>query len=298
MLNNINKTKPRQEGFFYLLVILLIIIITMLWQNQQLLGQKTKNLSWDSEKQRQYANKLKAEGLTQQAITAFEEYLNSGKISASIRSNIYYSLGEMLYQEKAYAQALAYFYKSEIANSQTELQKELGNYIVQCLEHLNRTLDAKYQLESRTLLSGEQKEEKPAQEVVARIGEKQITLGQINKELAQLPASLQNIYAKDKAAKLEFIKQYVCNELLYDKGVRLGLRTDPQIRETAELMTKQLIVQKVLEKEVQDKLTQDSTDIENYYKAHQARYTETAQLKIKHILVDSQEQAQKTEIVV
>ena len=91
----------------------------------------------------------------------FEDYLNSGKISAAICSNIYYLLEETFYQEKDYVRAVSYFYKSEIAYPQTELKKELGTYIVQCLEHLNRTQDAKCQLELRTLLAGEEKQENP-----------------------------------------------------------------------------------------------------------------------------------------
>ena len=89
----------------------------------------------------------------------------------------------MLVRAKQYEKALAYFYKAEIANPNTEMKKEIGTYVVECLENMGKSLDAEYQLESRASLRGEKKKKKAAQEVVARIGTREVVMGEINQAI-------------------------------------------------------------------------------------------------------------------
>jgi len=241
---------------------------------------------------REYANKLKADGLIEQSVKAYEEYALNGGIDKETRSNIYFSIGEMLMEANKFEDALAYFYKAEIANPDTGLKQEIGTNIVTCLEKSGRALDAEYQMESRTLLSGEKGTKKPSGEVVAKIKNREITMNEINSAMEELPPWMKEAYTKDEAKKLDFVKTYVANELFYEKGVKLGINKDPQIREKVRLIEKEMVIQKVLEREVFSKIKIEEGDLRNYYEVYKDRYTEKPAIKFRYILTSSQEDAE------
>jgi peptidyl-prolyl cis-trans isomerase C len=198
----------------------------------------------------------------------------------------------MLMKASKFEDALAYFYKAEIADPDTGLKQEIGTNIVTCLEKSNRALDAEYQIESRTLLSGEKGTKKPSGEVVARIKNREITMNEINSALEELPPWMKEAYAKDEAKKLDFVKTYVANELFYEKGVKLGINKDPEVREKAQLIEKEMVIQKVLELEVFSKIKSEEDDLRNYYEVYKDRYTEKPAIKFRYILTSSQEDAE------
>ncbi|MCM8775995.1 MAG: peptidylprolyl isomerase [Candidatus Omnitrophica bacterium] len=248
---------------------------------------------WDAAKMREYANRLKANGLTEQAAQAFEDYLQRSHVDDRTRANIYYTVGEMFFQGKKYEDALSYFYKTEIANPDFPLKSELGTYIVACLENMGKGLDAEYQLESRATLSGEEREKKPSGEVVARIGNREITMGEVNAQIEKLPPWLSDEFKKDETRKLEFLQNYVAGELLFEKGRKLGLDKDPEVRERIADYQKELIIQKTVSQEITGKVKAEPEDVRNYYEAHKDRYKTEAKLKFEHILTDSKEKAEE-----
>ncbi|MCP4649710.1 MAG: hypothetical protein GY853_06475 [PVC group bacterium] len=284
-----------KNKLLYSVIICLLVVIVLLLGKAFCPVAKSKNAkrSWSSEQMREYANKLKSDGLTYQAAEAFEEYLGKSNETKQTRSNIYYSIGEMFIKAKQHEDALGYFYKAEIANSETELKKEIGTYIVECLENMGKSLDAEYQLESRAALQGEEKEKKASGEVVAQVGSREIYMGEINAEIERLPDWLKKKYTENEAEKLTFVEQYVARELLYDKGKKLGFTRDEAIRKQLDEVAKELVVQKVLKKHIRDNISKDPKDIENYYTANKERYAEKAKVQFKHILVEKEEEAKK-----
>jgi len=270
------------------------IVIGLVLRDSRLIADKPAHKSsWNATQMREYANKLKADGLIDQTVRAYEEYAQNGEIDKGTRSNIYFSIAEMLMNANKYEDALAYFYKAEIANPDTDLKQEIGTNIVTCLEKSNRTLDAEYQMESRTLLSGEKGTKKPSGEVVARIKNREITMNEINSALKKLPPWMKEAYAKDEAKKLDFLKTYVVNELFYEKGLKLGIDKNPEIREKAEMLEKEMVVQNVLEQEVFSKIKSEEDDLKNYYEVHKDRYTEKPAIKFRYILTSSEEKAKE-----
>ena len=272
---------------------LFAVAIGLILRNSHLIQNRSiHESSWNAAQMREYANKLKADGLIEQSVKAYEEYARGGGIAKDTRSNIYFSIGEMLMKANKFEDALAYFYKAEIADPTTGLKQEIGTNIVTCLEKSNRALDAEYQMESRTLLSGEKGTKKPSGEVVAKIKNREITMNEINSALEELPPWTKEAYTKDEAKKLDFVKTYVANELFYEKGVKLGINKDPEIREKVRLIEKEMVIQKVLEREVFSKIKSEEDDLRNYYEVHKDRYTEKPAIKFRYILTSSQEDAE------
>jgi tetratricopeptide (TPR) repeat protein len=272
------KRKPSvlDKRFKVIITVILVlfgITIALLLRNSYLISENRKaSRSWNAAKIRQHASRLKADGLALQAMRAFEEYLDKSGADAATRGNIYYSLGEMFLREDRYEDALSYFYKAEIADPATELKREIGSYIITCLEKMGKSLDAEYQLESRADLKGETRRTKASGEIVAKIGSREITMGEINEEIERLPSWMKGEYTKDESKKLEFLQQYVSSELLYDKGSKLGYTKSPEVRDQIESFSRQLVVQKVIEDEIDSKIHIDPDDVKNYYEANKEKY--------------------------
>jgi len=298
MEKSISTQKKRGFGKGALLLGVIVlclfaVVISLILRNSHLIqNRSTHESSWNTAQMREYANKLKADGLIEQSVKAYEEYARGGGIDKDTRSNIYFSIGEMLMKANKFEDALAYFYKAEIADPNTGLKQEIGTNIVTCLEKSNRALDAEYQMESRTLLRGEKGTKKPSGEVVAKIKNREITMNEINSALEELPPWMKEAYTKDEAKKLDFVKTYVANELFYEKGVKLGINKDPEIREKARLIEKEMVIQKVLEREVFSKIKSEEDDLRNYYEVYKDRYTEKPAIKFRYILTSSLEDAE------
>ncbi|RKY36274.1 MAG: hypothetical protein DRP78_04045 [Candidatus Omnitrophota bacterium] len=282
----------KHSTFFLVIVFCLFgVVIGILFEKNYLSNSSKIKNGWPIAKMRDYAAKLQMNGLCEQAMTAFEEYLGKSNADSPLRANVYYSLGEMFIKAKQYENALAYFYKAEIANPNIEVKSEIGLYIVNCLENMGKNFDAQYQLQSRALLKGETQTEKSSGEVVAKIGSRKIYLSDLNAEIEKFPEWMQKDYKDNQVKKLEFLNQYIFQLLLYDKGIKLGMDKEPVIREQVKDFQTQIIVQKVMQKEIMQKIKLDHDDIKNYYTAHQDEYQRQAKLKFKYILVDTKEQA-------
>ncbi len=278
-------------GLASMAVILSLISIVFLVKINQSVGQsnaliQTNKKNWSASKMREYANRLKADGLTEQARLAYEDYLQHSGSDIHTRANIYYSIGEMLFQSKRYEDALSYFYKAETAYPEFELKSEIGTYIVSCLENMGKDLDAQYQLESRSALGGEEIQATYSGDIVARIGKRDIRMGEINAALEKLPPWIADEYKQDESRKLEFVQNYVSSELLYEKGRKLGLHKSTEMRQQMADIQKGLVTQKLLLQEITDKVNLDPEDIRNYYEAHKDNY--------KTLATDEDPERQKT----
>jgi len=223
---------------------------------------------------REYANRLKASGLAVEAAEAYEAYVRKAAPDGAATANIYFTVGEMYLNTKRYEDALAYFIKAETAFSDTPLKKDIGAHMVTCLERLGKDLDAEYELESRASLKSERKTKTYPGEIVASIGMRDITMGELNAEIEALPSWLKEIVGKDEASKMRFLEQYVAHELLFEKGEKLGYAKEPEMREQLERMRRELVIQRVVQEEIQGKVDMDPEDLSNYYEAHKDQYTE------------------------
>ena len=105
------------------------------------------------------------------------------------------------------------------------------------------------------------------------IGKKEITQGDLDFEIEQLPQYLQTQLNSPKN-KLEFLRQYLAQELLYDSAKRKNLDKDKEIIEGTFRAKKGLMAQKILKDEIQKMVSINQSDIELYYKANQEKYAE------------------------
>lgn len=236
-------------------------------------GCSKKQGKRNPDKVREYANALYNQQLYPQAIQEYQNYLNTYNISQGEQANITYTIANIYFDRlHDYQNALANYLKIKQFYPESNLQKEVNKKIVASLERLRRSEDAQQVLNETTSLNPAKHKKRPGA-VVAKIGNREITQGDLDYEISQLPPSVQTQF-KDKAKKLEFLKQYVATELMYNTAKRKGLDKDKDVVEATFQAQKNFMVQKLLQQEIARNVKIDDSDIELYYKANKDKYAE------------------------
>jgi len=224
---------------------------------------------------REFANVLYNRELYKQAIAEYERYLHAYPLEDREQASISYTIGNIYFERiRDYESALSYYLRVQELYPTSELVKEAGKRVVECLERLQRSADAQQALEESTFLDTSQVRKKRPGEVIAKIGEREITTGDLEYEMKRLPPYMQ-AQIKDNSKRLEFLRQYVATELLYDTAKRKGLENNAEVVEAAFQARKNLMVQKLLEEEIASKVDYTDNDLDLYYRANWSKYTKT-----------------------
>ena len=250
--------------------------------------------SWSPDLQRKYAQKLAAKGLKKEAAAAFQEYVASASLTLNERANVLYTAGKLHFELGSYEAALAAFYQAEVAGVGSDLEPELNRKIVACLENLGRSFDAQSELGQRTALVKPKEEDETRAVVVGRIGNEEVTLGQLHDELQrmqQMNPQLAQSFRTDRRKLVEFLRQFIFEKLLARKARKLGLDQHPEFRKQIEEVMNKALAQALIRQEIQSKVQMDPADVRNYFEANQHRYVEKAQAAVSHILLKDEQAA-------
>lgn len=248
----------------------------------------------DLEKLKALASELYNQELYKQAIEKYREYLSKATIDLNKQANIHYIIANIYMDKiKDYEAALAEYITVKYLNPGTDLLNELNKRIVEALERLQRSLDAQNVLDETTRMAGSAQAEKPKKgELVAMIGNKQITMGDIEDALEKLPPYVREQFNTPEK-KLEFLHQYLATELLYNTAQRKGYDRDPEITAQAYEFKKAAMAQKLYKEEITDKIKVSDNDAELYYQAHPEEFTEPEARDISHIQLTSKKEAEE-----
>ena len=220
------------------------------------------------------ANAYYTNGLYEAAAQEYLDYLDNYQVDANRRANTYYTIANIYFERlNDYKQALIYFFKVKYLYPESSLQGELGKKIVSCLERLNKSSDAVRVMEQEAALDKESVKDNLPGKVVAEIGSRKITQGDLDFEISKLPTYMQDQF-KDKSHKKEYLQQYILQELLYDKAKRQELDKDKSVIEGTFRAQKALMAEKILQDELKDKVKIEPSDVELYYMAHKDKYAE------------------------
>jgi len=295
--NQLASKKPkrifdRRSIFFSVVVLILFCVLVYLQLSPKCYptNSATSGISWSSQQQKELAMTLENDDLWENAIKAYEKYMASPEIDAKTRANICFKIGEMYFKHQKYESAIAYYQQALISYPETELKPQINESIANSWERAGKEVSAKYVLENATALD-QQKSAKPKRgAVVAQIGKEEITMGDLDDALQKMPSYMQKQYSS-KSQKLEFLRQYLAQELLYRKAVRAGYEKDNETREKLEDAKKSILVQKVVENETKDKPKITDSDAEMYYKANLDQYKDKARAKISYMIMADEDKA-------
>ncbi|MCM8780417.1 MAG: peptidylprolyl isomerase [Candidatus Omnitrophica bacterium] len=271
-----------KHSFFFIVIILFIVILIalVLRLSKQIDFLQRGGYLKDAKIQLDFANKLLSKGLKEQAAEALEEYINSTPLSLQEEAKLLYKLGGIYMELYKYDKALKNFYKAEMLEPKAEFILQMNQSIIEALESLGLTTQARYELEERTSLS---KEVQTKSNIIARIGKREITDAEIDQAINIMPEWMKKDL-QDAQKRREFIRDYVAREVLYTKAKRLGLDNKEYVRLALEQFKKQLLIEQFLAKHIQeglDKVSQE--DVKLYYEAHKDDYLEPSQIKLNFL---------------
>ncbi len=265
----------KQQGKSDIISIILLLGIIILLMLSTLLFfelEKIKSIkAIDISSQQNLASELLDNKLYQQAISEYDKIIQSGKIDRKKASNLNYIIGNIYMQElHDYQNAAARFVKVRSLSSDEKLLKNINKNLVICFERMGRSFDAQRELDKMTLLEKPDPENQ-TRKIVARIGKREITMSDLENEIQKLPASVSSQF-KDQEEKIEFLKQWVANELFYDAALRQGYDQDKDVIEGAFQIKKQLMINKLLKEKIPTDIQISETEIKLYYDAHKVDF--------------------------
>jgi tetratricopeptide (TPR) repeat protein len=214
------------------------------------------------------AAQLSAKGLHEEAASEYISLLENSRLEKNKKSNICYLIGNLFYDNlKNYKKALAWYIRAKHYDPKNPTMQKITERMVNCLEKTGRSLDAQNVLSKATYLAGKDTRTFSGK-VVARMGDRDILMGELDNEIQKLPSEQQKKYRDDKNAKLQFLRQYVQNDLLYQMATRAGLDKNPEFRTRVMDFEKMMLVQQVYREKVSGKVKVNPEDIQRYFKAH------------------------------
>jgi len=222
---------------------------------------------WEARVRR--AAELQNNKLYAAAAAEFAPLLDNPAIPDEKRANYAFTIGQ-IYQDDLhdYENAAAFFVRARAFHPRPGLDHEIGQRLVECFENLGRSFDAARQLADYTAPDDKSKAA-PGDVIVAKIGDRQITLSEVEAELQKLPAAVQGEFTTPEKKK-DFVKQYIGMELLYASAVRRGLDRNPELLRQYGELKKQLVLDQMLRTEVIDKISVTDTDLDLFYRAHKS----------------------------
>ncbi|RJP34399.1 MAG: hypothetical protein C4527_02395 [Candidatus Omnitrophota bacterium] len=269
-----------------LTIVLLVFVLSL----QLLSGGGESPAPIPAEQVRTLAAALDSQGLHKQAVAEFRRYLDIARIPPQQRANILYHIGTTyLDQLEDYENALAAFIELSHLYPTSPVTRDAEKRMIKCYEGMRRGFDAQKKLRQLTDLEpdAEPQGEGP---VVAQIGDRKITLDQIERDLEQKGEYYQKNFATPEK-KLEYLKTMIFTDLLADAARRKEYNRDAEIRRQVRNFEKEILAAKVYNEEVRQKIETKPDDLELYYKAHQSEFVESKTVTVAHIQVDSQERA-------
>lgn len=222
---------------------------------------------------REYATLLEQKGLTNAAIEAYEDYLESAPLEPDVRANVCYSVGKLAADAERYETALEYLYQAEMLNPQSPMKDEINSKIVLCLEKLGRTSQLRRELRNRTKPERTAADLEEGEVVLAEFGGEIITDRDLDREIEALPPSAREAFTAPEK-RIELLRTIVAERLLLDKALRLELDKDPEVQDELANVRDELIVRRLVNQEVNSKISITPADVERYYEAEIGRFTE------------------------
>jgi len=126
-------------------------------------------------------------------------------------------------------------------------------------------------------------------EILVRIDKKHtITLKDFNDRITRLPKRYQDVIKKNKR---QFLDEVVIDVLLYNEALRQKLERDEDVKKVMEEAKKKIIIARLLQGDVEEKITVSDKEIEEYYSANKEKFAMPEVFRASHILVKTNEEA-------
>lgn len=260
---NFIPTKPytdsKQAQYILGKTLALCFFFLFLWNCEK------SHQGWTAEQYRKAATSLHQQGLYSQTAEIYEKYLTSTVIPQEDIPKVMYQLGNLYLENLADpAAALSKYTLVQAFAPEETFNNQLGSKMVMAMERMGRSRDAEQKLSSLTNIDApKEKTTQYSSKIVAQVGDRKITLGEVEEALGSLP--------KESLEQNNVITQYVAQILMAEAAERKGLHKQPSIQNRLNFIRNQILAQATLSEEL--KIPPPSKqDLENLFEANKTRY--------------------------
>ncbi|MHC4911585.1 MAG: peptidylprolyl isomerase, partial [Planctomycetota bacterium] len=188
-----------------------------------------------------------------------------------------------------------------------ELEPQINSHIKDCFEKLGKFSALRYELMDRTSLEGASQ---AGGKIVAEIGYEKVTEADldaiiednIDNQLApmsefmsteQLNEQKKEMLKRYRSAEVrrQFLQGWLAQEILYRQALEEGLDEEAEVKKLLGDLTRGVLSQRVMNRQLAAKINITETDLQTYYEANRDEYVEPAKARISHILVDDEARA-------
>jgi peptidyl-prolyl cis-trans isomerase C len=127
---------------------------------------------------------------------------------------------------------------------------------------------------------------------LAKVGNVAITQADYDREFAALPDYAQQMFKGDEGKK-NFLDEIVKKEILYQEALKKGLDKTPAFTQKVEDFKKLTLISELIGQEVMSKSKVSDQEVKDFYDKHKEDFTTTSQIRASHILVKTEEEANK-----
>jgi tetratricopeptide (TPR) repeat protein len=222
------------------------------------------------EESKKMAGELADNNLPAAAIEEYRRVLDRGDLDDQARGAVCYLIGKTYFEDIGdYENAAAYYVRARSLDPNASYNNEAGKNLIAALEKMGRRLDARRELDRQTNLIPDTT--RAPGKIVAKIGNREITLAEYNETVRQLPQEMQDKLTSPQE-KRKFLDQMVGRELIYDAAMREGLDRDPAILRHLKGLEKDYLTQYFIRRKVAPTINPDEAELEMYFKANKDKY--------------------------
>jgi peptidyl-prolyl cis-trans isomerase C len=136
------------------------------------------------------------------------------------------------------------------------------------------------------------KEEKVEKDFLAKVNDKIITQEYFMQKLNSLPEWAKGRFTTEEG-KRQFLEEIIKEELLFQDAMRTGIDREKDFLNKVDEFKRMTLVSTLLKREVEAKAATDDKEIRDFYEKHSDTYKLGDQVRARHILVDTEEEAEE-----
>ncbi len=127
-------------------------------------------------------------------------------------------------------------------------------------------------------------------DAVAIVNDTIITLSDFKEKIARLPENYREVV---EGQERKFLDDIVMEQALYDRALDEGLHKDSETEALVEQAARKIIISRLVKTRVDDRVSVSEDQLRRYYDEHSEEFLLPARWRCAHILVSTQEQAEK-----
>jgi hypothetical protein len=290
------KGKSKGNPGIILLILLGIVLIGLISFNLYVTMSGRKPVSaaistgLAAKQTEELATKLAQRNLYEQSAKVWQGYLATEKLNETEKAKVLFNIASLLEKAGLYADAVEYYYRSELTANRPDLESGIKAGVENCLQKLGRFSALRYELMERTSLK---KDSGPDSKIVAEIGPEKITAADLDAmienridnqlmPLSQFMAPEQLAEQKKKMLeqfknpqqRQQYLQSRLAQEVLYRQALEQGLSDKPQTKRLLDDLTREVLSQQMMDSQLASKIHITDTDLKTYYEANKDKFVE------------------------